>query len=363
MRYGTRIWSLLLMVLALLVSCWSEPAQPARKVVGGRLVSASASADVLRVEADGARAEVLARGEYLVSHAAACAACHSPRRPDRSIDRDRWLSGIDCMIDAAPNDPHAGCLSTRNLTNHETGLKNRTDLEIKNMFMRGVRPDGRALHPFMPYQTFANMRERDADAIVAYLRTVKGVDHQVRRNQPPYLAPEQPAPPIPQAAIPEPRADYTNREAALRGRYLAAEIGTCVTCHTPNDANGALDLARVFQGGATWSRELMGLPPFFPAVIYSANLTPHRTGIAEYSVADVVRAVKFGEDKNQGGERLCPPMPAGPKGTFGGIADADAADIGHYLLSIPAVEHVIPQDCSTSAPAQHANAGKPPGPT
>jgi hypothetical protein len=129
-----------------------------------------------------------------------------------------------------------------------------------------------------------------------------------------------------------------------------------MNCHTPKKADGAFDLARAFQGGHTFSRKDMKLPPSFPELIYASNLTPDVTGIAEYSVADVVRAVKHGEDKNQGGERLCPPMPAGPIGTFGGLTDADASDIGHYLLSLPPVHNPLP-DCSTSA-VQPAVIGK-----
>ena len=33
-------------------------------------------------------------------------------------------------------------LPSRNLTNDATGLKNRTDAEIKNMFRNGIRPNG-----------------------------------------------------------------------------------------------------------------------------------------------------------------------------------------------------------------------------
>ena len=36
--------------------------------------------------------------------------------------------------------PNGDALPTRNLTNDATGLKNRTDAEIKNMFQNGMRP-------------------------------------------------------------------------------------------------------------------------------------------------------------------------------------------------------------------------------
>lgn len=290
-------------------------------------------------------ADTLERGRYLVEHVAACPDCHSPRRGGEGFDRERWLSGEDCFVDAVPDDPDLGCLSTKNLTDHVTGLKNRTDQQIKDMFLRGLRPDGKALHPFMPYAYLGNMSESDADAIVAYLRTVRGVDRTAAPSQPPFVAPPRPAPRVDEALIPMPRDDYPEREAALRGRYLAGEVGTCMNCHTPRGPNGT-QFERAFEGGMKLERAAFGLPDNGQEFIYTSNLTPHETGIARYTVADIARALKHGEDKDQGGSRLCPPMPAGPNGSFGGLTDADAADIGHYLLSLPAREHGIPYDCS-----------------
>jgi mono/diheme cytochrome c family protein len=293
------------------------------------------------------RADAVERGRYLVAHVAACPDCHSPRRADGSFDPARWLSGVDCFVDVAPEAPGEGCLSTRNLTDHETGLANRTDAEIKDMFLRGVRPDGKALHPFMPYAFFGNMLDSDADAIVAYLRTVPGVDHTVTRSEPPFVAPSAPALRVPEAAIPMPRQDYPDREAALAGRYLAGNVGACLDCHTPRGKAGP-DLARAFQGGLSFGRAALRLPAGFPETIYSANLTPHPTGILGYAPEQIVRALEQGLDRH--GERLCPPMPAGPEQPFAGLAEEDALNIAHYLLSLPPAEHHVPHDCRVPEP-------------
>lgn len=317
----------------------------------GRGETIDAVADELGAGAAAALApddDPVERGRYLVSHVAVCSDCHSPRLADGSFDPERWLSGIDCFVDAVPEDPELGCLNTRNLTAHETGLGNRSDQEIKDMFLKGERPDGKALHPFMPYSYFGNMSESDADAIVAYLRTVTGVEHRVTASQAPFLPPPSPAPRVPEGLIPMPRADYPERDAALRGRYLAGNIGACLDCHTPRE-QGIAVLERAFQGGMQFSRELLGLPPSYPEVIYTANLTPHSTGIAEYTARDLVRALKHGEDKDGG--TLCPPMPAGPLGPFAGLSDEDASAIGHYLLSLAPGDNPIPVDCQPPEPA------------
>ncbi len=307
--------------------------------------------------ADASVAELVARGEYLVSHVAVCGDCHTPRNPDGSFDTSRLLAGVECFIDAVPDDANAGCLSTRNLTDHETGLANRSASEIKDMFLKGLRPDGTALHPVMPYYVLGNMRESDADAIVAYLRTVDGIDHMLPPNQPPFEAPDQPAPLWPETMIPSPRASYDNQEAAMRGRYLAGNIGICMECHTPRDGDGNPIVAMAFQGANTFGRAELGLPPGFPEVIYSANLTPDDTGIGDWSVTDVVNALKLGEDKDQGGAPICPPMPAGPLVAFGGLTDDYARDIAHYLLSLPPADNVVPGDCVFMPPVDPGDAG------
>jgi mono/diheme cytochrome c family protein len=299
---------------------------------------------------DGGLAAAVARGKYLVTNVAVCGDCHTPRKQDGSVDEDKLLSGIECFIDAVPGDDEAGCLHTRNLTNHETGLMNRSDQEIKDMFLKGVRPDDKAIHPIMPYYVLGNMSEDDADAIVAYLRTVPGVDHMVPPSQPPLLPPEMPAPRWPLSKIPMPEADYPDQAAAMRGRYLAGNIGICMECHTGRDDMGRVLVDKAFQGGNQFGRMDLGLPPIFPETIYSPNLTPHSTGIEGYTVEDIVNALKKGEDPNQDGAPLCPPMPAGPMGGFGGLTDADARDIAHYLLSIAPAENEIPEDCSAMPP-------------
>ena len=79
------------------------------------------------------------------------------------------------------------------------------------------------------------------------------------------------------------------------------------------------------------------------------------TGIGGWTVADVVKALKMGVNKK--GEGLCPPMPAGPMGPFGGITDADAADIAHYLLSIQGVNNPLTGQCNPPGPPMNTDGG------
>jgi hypothetical protein len=109
-------------------------------------------------------------------------------------------------------------------------------------------------------------------------------------------------------------------------------------CHTSWQAGGSPPLAtnRLFAGGrgfsaADWSAATDGGAP----VLYSPNLTPSPDGIKDWAAKTVANALKHGTDDQ--GVGICRPMPSGPAGSFGGLTDADALDIGWYLVTIPPI--------------------------
>ncbi len=279
----------------------------------------------------------VARGKYLVDHVAACGDCHTPRLPTGAPDMAKYLSGVDCLFDVnGPED--AGCVTSSNLTNDPTGLKNRTDSEIKTMFLDGKRPDGKFLAPVMPYFVFHNMKAEDADAIVAYLRTVTGVAHQAAAQEAPFDVIPGALPPIDPTKIPA-----ATGASAENGRYLAGMVGACLDCHTKDTAPGTvppIDMAKPFAGNRAFPAALLGLPtPPFPETIYTANLTPHATGLQGWAPQDIVNVLKQGKDRDGGG--ICPPMPAGPMAAFGGLTDKDALDIATYISGLPATDNAV----------------------
>jgi len=183
------------------------------------------------------------------------------------------------------------------------------------------------------------MSDEDADAIVAYLRTVPGVEHELPPNQAPFLAPDEPAPRVDLDEVPEPDTDDSNYASAMRGRYLAAQAGVCLECHTPSTPMGTpepRDLSMAFAGGEEFR---LGLEPIFPEVIYSRNITSDETGLDGWSAEDVVRALKEGVGPT--GDPVCPPMPAGPMGAYAHLTDDDALDIANYILTLPPIENEL----------------------
>lgn len=285
------------------------------------------------------------RGDYLVNAVVACGDCHTPRDATGKPIADKFLSGVDCFIDVDGPATDGGCLSSRNLTNDATGLKNRSDAEIKDMFMNGKRPGGEALVNVMPYYTLHNLTADDADAIVAYLRTVAPVAHQVRPNDPPFTGIPAPSPAFDATMLPI--AGDAGLEAGANldnGRYLAQFA--CMECHTKHLDPGAatvLDMAKLFAGNESFPAASLGLPTTgphaFPETIYSANITQDDNALKGWTVGDIQKAMVQGADRMDGG--VCPPMPAGPAGAFAHLDAGDAVDIASYVHGLPGIANDI----------------------
>jgi hypothetical protein len=292
---------------------------------------------------------IQARGQYLVDHVVACPDCHTPTDAQFRPLPGKYMSGMKCFVML----PNGDCVHSRNLTNDATGLKNRSDAEIKDMFLNGKRPaatsggtgdggaaEATALNPIMPYYVFHNMDADDADAIVAYLRTIPAVDNALPARGPSWDVPA-PAAFLDPNTIPLPLPTTTNMESAMRGRYLSSKVGLCVECHTQHNPPGnpsVLAAGKLFQGGERFD---FG----FPVVPVSKNLTSDMaTGLGSWTAAEIVRVLKEGKDKE--GKGICPPMPVGPMGAYGGLTYQDSLDIANYIKSLPPASNMIVDMCT-----------------
>ena len=290
--------------------------------------------------------EVIARGQYLVNSVSGCAECHTPRDDKGNLDKTRWLAGVANRFDLVPGDDTMGGISAPNLT--PASLASWTDGEIKAAIVDGRDPDGTALYPLMPYYAYHGMSDDDANAIVAYLRTVPSVDNQVPPRQPLPDPIVTPAEAIADTAIPHTTLGKNDKgyASAERGRYLAAKVGLCMDCHTPWRAGVSqpLDLQNAFAGGRTFSARDWAVPAPAPAVVYSYNVTPDPSGIATWTPEMVVTALLKGTDDL--GATLCRPMPSGTMGGLGGLTDSDALDIAMYVTTLPPIATGQVPECS-----------------
>jgi hypothetical protein len=267
--------------------------------------------------AGGASAELM-RGQYLVKNVLNCSGCHGTN-----------LAGRDCFVGSTTG---PDCLSTPNLTNDNTGLKTLTAQQIKDAFTKGIDPDEPTKYLFsnMPYYQFANLSDDDANAIVAYLRTVTGVNNTPHDNTGMYAT--QPSTPQNAAVNPADLPAASNAAGAANGKYFATLV--CVTCHTtdlPNETPTIINAAKAFQGGRmTTSGGMTG---------QSANLTPDATGLMGWSATDIATVITTGKYKANASHSIC-----GMRAV--GLSDTDATDVGTYLLGIPAASNQVTKVCT-----------------
>ena len=251
-----------------------------------------------------------------------CAGCHTPQG-------GALLSGTDCFVKSGAT----GCLSSANLTNDPSGLMNFTDQQIKDAFRKGIDPadSTKFLFANMPYYQFGPLTDTDANAIVAYLRSVPGVSHTVQAPTAPFDV--QPAAAEWAAVDPTALPSAGSAAGPANGKYLATLA--CATCHTAN-ATGTpthIDAAKAFQGGKIVTTTVSGASK----MVQTSNLTPDATGLMTWNVSQVAAAITTAKDKN--GTAIC-----GMR-SLANMTASDAIDIGTYLLSIPAVANTITMTC------------------
>lgn len=249
------------------------------------------------------------RGRYIVEVIGACGNCHSPTGPD-DPDQSMHLSG------GRPLDERGMYAVPPNITpDVETGIGAWTDDEIIRAVREGVRPDGRILGPPMPFAEYRKISDRDARAIVAYLRTVSPVRNTTEASHYDFPLPPSWGPPLGEVAEPD-RSDIV-----AWGAYLAGPLGHCTECHSTPNENGVPDLENALGAGG-----LVFSGPF--GVSVSANITP--TGIGRRSDAELRQIITTGTRAD--GSKLNPPMGFA---YYASLKERDLDALVAYLRSLP----------------------------
>jgi mono/diheme cytochrome c family protein len=109
----------------------------------------------------------VARGKYIVESVAVCGQCHTPRDTRNAPDRSRWLEGAPVWLKPAEPAEDWPLQAPR-----IAGTPPGTDEEMVKLLTTGVWRDGKFLRPPMPQ---FRMNRQDAEAVVAYLRSLKPV--------------------------------------------------------------------------------------------------------------------------------------------------------------------------------------------
>jgi mono/diheme cytochrome c family protein len=126
------------------------------------------------------------------------------------------------------------------------------------------------------------------------------------------------------------RQDTTGLRA--RGEYIVRNVAVCGHCHAADpekNPDGPL------SGGMAFKNWRIG-------TVRASNLTPeNETGLGAWTEAEIVRAIRNGEDRE--GHLLTPVM---PYEWFHDMSDADALAVAHYLKSLPPVRNAVSNDHS-----------------
>ncbi len=154
--------------------------------------------------------ELVERGEYL-SRTIGCDHCHTPKKMTENgpaPDLDRWMMGHPAdseLPEIGPDDlgpgkwllMHGDLTATvgpwgisygANLTPHETGIGNWTFEQFKKAMTEGKykgMDNSRPLMPPMPWQSYAEMKTEDLQAIFEYLMSIKPIENVVPAYTPP----------------------------------------------------------------------------------------------------------------------------------------------------------------------------------
>lgn len=265
----------------------------------------------------------LARGKYLVEGPAHCFHCHTAHDlsvPEFPIIQAKKGAGWVMPI------PELNNIASRNITpDVETGIGSWTDDEVARAIREGVRKDGTALFPVMPYLAFANMSDEDVKSVVVYLRTIPAVRNTVPTRQLPgpleYIVNTIPQP------LTAPVPAHPSSTPVERGKYLVT-VADCVGCHTPVDAEGIPMPGLDFAGGAAFRPS--GKDP-----VFSVNITQDPSGIAHYDESLFLETLKTGRVP---GRMLNHVMPFE---FFRNMTDDDLRDVFAYIKSVPHQKHRI----------------------
>lgn len=115
-----------------------------------------------------------------------------------------------------------------------------------------------------------------------------------------------------------------------RGRYLA-QIMDCGGCHTDGALIGQPD-SKLELAGSSIGFELPGLGYVFPPNLTSDS----ETGLADWSVEDIKRAVITGE-RPDGRILAVMPWPS-----YAALTPEDATALASYIKSLPPIRHPVP---------------------
>jgi mono/diheme cytochrome c family protein len=259
-----------------------------------------------------AQSDLVKRGDYLVNGIMTCGNCHTPKGPSGDVMDKAFSGGLSW------DEPPFKVTAPNITQDKETGIGNYSDAELRQLLRKGIKRNGAKVAMVMPSGFYEIMTDRDLNAVIAYLRTIK----PIRNAGPDPVYKMEQGHPIP------PGGDSPYTEAMLSDRlkqgFYLATVAHCMECHTPMGPRGR-EFADSFGAGG-------GRFPGPWGVSVSRNITSSKTkGIGGWTDDEIKRAITQGVSKD--GSKLNPPMGFHYYAT---VSAADLDAIVAYLRTVPA---------------------------
>jgi mono/diheme cytochrome c family protein len=269
------------------------------------------------------------RGQYLANHVTVCIDCHSTR--NWQYFAGPLVPGTEGRGGERFDERYGfpGTFYAANITPASLGAW--SDGEILRAITSGVTRTGEAMFPVMPYPGFRTLSEEDAEAIVAYIRTLAPVDGsypEAKLNFPMNIIVR---------TIPEPYTSHPSPDRANTteyGRYLVT-ISGCSDCHTQQQKGKPVP-GMDFAGGFAFALPSGG-------VIRSANITPDtNTGIGGWSRDAFISRFQTYKPGNQP-VKVAPGQfnTVMPWTMYAGMSDEDLGSIYDYLRTVKPVSKEV----------------------
>ncbi|MDR3697846.1 c-type cytochrome [Mucilaginibacter sp.] len=270
----------------------------------------------------------VARGEYLANHVTLCVDCHSKRDWTKLAAPvvEGSMGGGGEVFDASVGFP--GSVNVPNITPYK--LKDWTDGEIFRAITCGVRKNGEAIFPLMPWPYYSKLSREDVYSIIAYLRTLKPIVAEYPKSTLDFplniLVHTMPQ----KAALSE---IPPSTDTLKYGEYLT-NATACKECHSQDD-KGKLIAGLEFAGGHEY--QVSG------HIVRSANITPDKTtGIGNWTQAEfLARFRAFSNPAKAAGVGKDDFQTIMPWYGYAGMSDGDLKAIYAYLRTLKPVKNKV----------------------
>jgi mono/diheme cytochrome c family protein len=227
----------------------------------------------VKPEAKTSSLQQIISGERIVLSRARCLDCHSQRNWDIfGGPIVKGTEGMGGLLFTKDFGSVPGTVYARNIT--PAGIGDWSDAELIRAITRGITKKGDTLYPIMPYAYYSKMTKDEILEVVAYVRSLKPIQHYVPERKLTVSASRDYPIKLINKNI-ETNVKPSDLDKVKYGEYLVTTAG-CVNCHTPLNAKREFQFDKMFAGGLKFKNEK------FTAV--SANITPDpQTGIGNWS--------------------------------------------------------------------------------